>query len=334
MRNLFKIIIFVCIVFVISGCGVNLFDLPESSDFDKSDSLTYQISTSNNLTIEADSCNSRIEVINYDGSDVLVDIYYNDKSEYDKIDLDYNDDKLTIKREQALNWGCWLATKVKTYIKISIPNTTNEIDLDFLVAHADLNIDSLNAEKLNYKNVNGNIEISNSQIDNLNTEIINGTIDINSTTGKSLFVKNVNNNVEVNNVNFEDKVTTKLTNGNIEVINIDTLVLDINNVNGNITLEDANVSNSTQIDNINGRINVTNVNLDIINDITNTKLTANVTNGNIDLNNVYCQSVDLTTINGDISYINENQDFEITDLEYHQTNGDSHFDINAVIKND
>ncbi len=55
------------------------------------------------------------------------------------------------------------------------------------------------------------------------------------------------------------------------------------------------------------------------------------TNGNVMLTNIYCDHVKMKTVNGNLSYENEDKDFYIDFMTYKITNGVTHFDINGNI---
>jgi len=336
MKNILKILSLACFVFIITGCSFNLNFTPNFSEFKYNESFSYILEDAKDLTVEVDACKSYVEVLNYDGSDVLVEMAYDDQNSRDKINFVYSKGNLDVsKRSEFLNISCWFNVKVSTYIRISIPNHLNDVHFELAVPISKISLDTFSSNQLIYQQINGNISIANSEIDVLNLRNTNGDINMTNTQGSSLTSNSVNGAINLREVDYTSTIKGRLTNGQISLQQITASNIDLNNVNGKIIFEDISVSNNVDIKNTNGKIIVTRLNnLKVTNnEVIQSILDISVTNGDITLNEVYSKGVELKTVNGDISFVNSNKDYRIDSLTYDQVNGGTHFDVNATIIN-
>lgn len=149
---------------------------------------------------------------------------------------------------------------------------------------------------------------------------------------KNFKIRTTNSYINVKDVNFT-VLNIGSSNGTLTLKNVDVSGdIDMYTSNGKIILDNVN-ANSIDADTSNGRINVKNV--DVINrmlldssngrievsDVTGKLINADTSNGTIDFVNVYVEEAILDTSNGDITYTNDDLDYEIKIIDYNTSNG-------------
>lgn len=146
--------------------------------------------------------------------------------------------------------------------------------------------------------MNGTINVDSVDINELQVSTMNGKVTLQYFDAREVHAETANGNVLVDTVNVDTRFNVTVMNGNIILQDASFQTSKLRTENGKVVLENINTVEKDGLD------------LEIV-----------TTNGRVSLINVYVDTVDVSTINGDIYY--NNDEVFIVDYSKQTINGDS-----------
>lgn len=156
-------------------------------------------------------------------------------------------------------------------------------------------------------------------LNDISLESFNGDIKIMDVDTRKIVVNGSNGKLSLTGLEVTGDIDLETTNGSVYLKDIiGKYDLDVSTTNGTITINNTEFLHY-DLTTVNGSYNLDNLN---IVDQDGISLDASTTNGSIDLDEVYIESVRLETTNGDISYYNEDETFDVSSFIRETTNGE------------
>jgi len=156
------------------------------------------------------------------------------------------------------------------------------------------------------------------EVNLLDISSANGELDIKGIDVEELQAITLNGTVTIKNVNVIENMIIETLNGRVILEDVTgTKSIDVSTSNGMIHFQTVSFQNYT-LDTSNGAIKLYDLNSPTSGGLT---LNADTSNGAIYLKNVYIANVDADTSNGDITFLNDNQTFEVDSFKSDTSNG-------------
>lgn len=250
--------------------------------------LTLDITDETPWTIDVDVANMNVVLVESDTSELIVTREYQEE-DYDFV-LEIDEATKTVLVQQVYEHGSW-----DFNIDINLEEILKLIKPDVITIQVP---NGLHLSSVNLNTMNGTMTVDSVDMGILVIETVNGKMSLQYFTAANIDILSVNANVVVEEVHVDSGFDVEVINGNIIVYDSSFKNSVLQTENGRVVLEDINVLDKDGVD-----------------------LEISTTNGRVSLINVYIAKVDVSTVNGDIYYNNE-ETFTV-DYDKETVNGDT-----------
>ncbi|MBN2604405.1 MAG: DUF1700 domain-containing protein [Bacilli bacterium] len=296
LASLIRSLAFIAAIFTIVYSGFYLFtgdnniidtysNQPQETDLYE-EVLTQDILDGDRWTISTNFDSMDIVVIPVLGDKLMVTHEYQDLNDF-MIDIDVDANTITISNDdpQVINWFSF-----DNFFTLFGENDSVTIEIPVGLLLGDIDLKTLNGEVKMMDINSGKIEIIG----------MNGSISLSGlTVSGDVSIETTNGEIYLKDIAGKHDLDASSTNGSMIINNVEFLHYTLSTTNGYFNLDNLNV-----------------------NDQDGLSLVANTTNGRINLDEVYVKSVNLDTTNGNISFYNDDESFDVTSFKRDTTNGE------------